>query len=68
MHISPDGKNFAASTWHGCVFLVKGFERVIRGECTFSDVTVQIQLDGPAKSLAFEYGRVAVKSVRIRPL
>ncbi|TDL20555.1 hypothetical protein BD410DRAFT_367015 [Rickenella mellea] len=62
LHVSPDGKNFAASTWHGRVFLVKDFERVIRGECAFSEVTVQIQLDGPAKSLAFEYGRVAVTS------
>ncbi|TDL20554.1 hypothetical protein BD410DRAFT_366995 [Rickenella mellea] len=62
VHVSPDGKDFAAIDLHGLVFLVKDFDRVIQGECTFSDVTVQIQLDGPATSLAFEYGRVAVKT------
>lgn len=63
MHVSPSGKDFAAINWHGLLYLVQDFERVARGEATFADISLRVNLQAPAMHLAFEHGRVAVQTV-----
>lgn len=63
VHVSPSGKDFAAINWQGILFLVRDFERVERGEASFSDIALRINLDSPLTCLAFEHGRVVVSTV-----
>ncbi|KAH8110954.1 hypothetical protein DFH11DRAFT_1690590 [Phellopilus nigrolimitatus] len=64
VHVSPSGKDFVAITWLGVIYLVCDFERVFRGEKTFSDITLRINMDAPASNLAFDYDRVLFLTTR----
>ena len=64
MHVSPSGEDFVGITALGILYMVKGFERVARGEAAFSDLTLRIDLGTPAHNLAFEHDRVLVQTVR----
>lgn len=65
VHVSETGRDFAAIMKSGLIFLVYDFERVLRGELAFSDVTVCINAGCKVENLAFDFGRVAVHSVSL---
>lgn len=65
VHVSPDGKDFVTITRSGMVYFVRDFERVSRGEALFSDITLLIDVGGPASNLSFEHDRVVITTVRI---
>lgn len=64
VHVSPDGKDFVAITRLGIAYFVRDFERVSRDEEVFSDITLRIDLGGPALNLSFEHDRVIITTVR----
>ena len=63
VHVSEDGKHFAAITSLGFVFFVRDFERVARGEAAWSDVSLSLDIDVPASNLAFDHNRIVVVTV-----
>ena len=48
------------------MYIVKDFERVSRGEASFGDVTLRIDLGYGAYNLAYDYDRIFVQTVRLR--
>lgn len=63
VHVSPDGKDFVAITQVGIAYFVPNFERVMRGEASFSETALSIKFDGAATNLSFEYDRVVITTV-----
>ena len=47
------------------MYIVKNFERVMRGEVSFSDVTLRIDLGIGAHNLAYDHDRILVQTVRL---
>ena len=67
VHVSPGGKDFVAITQIGIAYFVPNFERVMRGETSFSETALRIKFDGAATNLSYEYDRVIITTVRFFP-
>ncbi|KAL5483535.1 hypothetical protein ACEPAI_8767 [Sanghuangporus weigelae] len=63
VHVSPDGKDFVAITIFGIAYLVRDFERVFRGEATFSEIALRINMGTSALNLAFENDRIVIQTI-----
>ncbi|KAI5117611.1 hypothetical protein M0805_001211 [Coniferiporia weirii] len=62
VHVSSSGRDFVAITWLGIAYFVRDFERVLRGECSFSEIALRIDMGAPAINLAFGHDRVVIQA------
>jgi hypothetical protein len=67
VHISSCGRHLAALLHSSRLVIIPDFERVVRDEVSFFDITLEVQLGSPdlsSRYLAYENGRIAVATVR----